>query len=107
MSSCASTSRSATTSKSSWSAAIATVARDPHDAEDVAQQPFPRTFDRLETFEPRAGIPSLAWLFRVSRNESLTHLRKQGRVEVEDPEELARRIADSAVERELMDEVIG
>src|SRR4051794_17867112 len=68
------------------------VVRDAHDAEDVTQQAFLRTLDGLETFEVRAGVPFVAWLLRVARNESLGHLRKHQRIEVEDPTELARRI---------------
>jgi RNA polymerase sigma-70 factor (ECF subfamily) len=65
--------------------------REHHEAEDVTQQVFLKVMGALPRFRLRTGTPFRAWLFRIARNETISHLRKHGRLEVEDPEALDRR----------------
>jgi RNA polymerase sigma-70 factor (ECF subfamily) len=63
---------------------------DPHEAEDVTQQVFIKVLEALPRYE-RRGQPFRAWLFTVVRNATVSHLRKHGRTETTDPDEIARR----------------
>ncbi|MFL5894128.1 MAG: RNA polymerase sigma factor [Thermoleophilaceae bacterium] len=75
--------------------------KDHHEAEDAAQQVFINTLEALPRFELRRGKPFRAWLFRITRNQALSHLRKHRVIEVEDPAELTRRRrGDTEVEAE-------
>jgi RNA polymerase sigma-70 factor (ECF subfamily) len=65
--------------------------REYHEAEDVTQQVFLKVMGALPRFTLRSGTPFRAWLFRIARTETISHLRKHGRLEVEDPEALDRR----------------
>ena len=62
---------------------------DVHEAEDLAQVVFMRAFEALPRYERRSQ-PFRAWLFRIARNQALTELRKLGRTEVVDADDLAR-----------------
>ena len=66
--------------------------KDAYDAEDGAQQVFTKAFESLPTFELR-DKPMRAWLFTIVRNHALGELRKRGRVELEDQEEIDRLLA--------------
>jgi RNA polymerase sigma-70 factor (ECF subfamily) len=68
--------------------------RDHHEAEDTTQQVFIRVMGAIPRYELRAGKPFRAWLFRIARNEVLSQVRKRGRVEVEDPNDIDRRRDD-------------
>lgn len=65
--------------------------RDHHAAEDAAQQTFVKAYQALPAFQLRAETPFRAWLLRIARNEGLGHLRKLGRVAVEEPQRLDLR----------------
>jgi RNA polymerase sigma-70 factor (ECF subfamily) len=58
--------------------------RDAHQAEDAAQQVFTQVFEALPRYERRRQ-PFRAWLFRIVRNHTLAHLRKEARTEATDP----------------------
>ena len=77
--------------------------KDSHEAEDVSQQVFMKVLQALPGFQLRRGKPFRAWLFRIARNEALEHLRKSGRIEVEDPAQLARRRDDGRFDSEGLD----
>jgi RNA polymerase sigma-70 factor (ECF subfamily) len=63
--------------------------RDPHEAEDVAQQVFVKVLEALPRYERRKQ-PFRAWLFVLVRNQGISQLRKSNRLEVEDPAVLER-----------------
>lgn len=46
------------------------------DAEDVTEEIFLRIIDNLESFSFR-GLPFGAWVFRIARNEVVSHVRRQ------------------------------
>jgi RNA polymerase sigma-70 factor, ECF subfamily len=63
--------------------------RDPHAAEDVAQQVFAQAFTALPRFE--LDRPFWVWLFVIMRNSALNELRRRGRLLPEDPAQVDRR----------------
>lgn len=46
------------------------------DAEDVTAEIFLRVIDNLHTYTFR-GLPFGAWVFRIARNETVSHVRRQ------------------------------
>jgi RNA polymerase sigma-70 factor (ECF subfamily) len=72
--------------------------RDHHEAEDITQHVFLKVMHALPRYEVRGRTPFRAWLFRITRNETITHHRKHGRLEVEDPEGLDRRRSEDEAE---------
>jgi RNA polymerase sigma-70 factor (ECF subfamily) len=62
--------------------------RNPHDAEEAAQQVFIRVFQALPSYEHRR--PFWVWLVVVLRNYAVDDLRKRGRLELADPGEIDR-----------------
>ena len=63
---------------------------DAHEAEDVTQQVFMQVFEALPKF--RLGTqPVRAWLFTITRNVTVSQLRRSGRSEATDPDKLDRR----------------
>lgn len=46
------------------------------DAEDVTEEIFLRVIDNIGSFNWR-GLPFGAWVFRIARNEVVSHVRKQ------------------------------
>jgi len=65
--------------------------RDDHEAEDATQQTFLNVLEALPRYERRPGVRFASWLFRIARNEALMHHRKNGRVQVEEPSQMALR----------------
>lgn len=55
---------------------VATRLSTTEDAEDVTEEIFLRIIDNLGGFEFR-GLPFGAWVFRIARNEVVSHVRKQ------------------------------
>jgi RNA polymerase sigma-70 factor (ECF subfamily) len=64
--------------------------RDSHEAEDLAQQVFVKMLESLSDYERRRQ-PFRAWLFTIVRHLALAHLRRQRRVQLTEPSEIARR----------------
>jgi RNA polymerase sigma-70 factor (ECF subfamily) len=62
----------------------------PADAEDACQQVFTEIFEALPRYERRKQ-PFRAWLFVIARNSAIDHLRKHGRIELADADEINRR----------------
>jgi RNA polymerase sigma-70 factor (ECF subfamily) len=50
--------------------------RSNEDAEDVTEEVFLRIIDNIGSFEWR-GLPFGAWVFRIARNEVVSHVRRQ------------------------------
>ena len=50
--------------------------REPTDAEDVTAEVFIRAMRALPSYKSR-GIPFIAWLFRIARNQAINHLKKR------------------------------
>lgn len=50
--------------------------RSNEDAEDVTEEIFLRIIDNVGSFEWR-GLPFGAWVFRIARNEVVSHVRRQ------------------------------
>jgi RNA polymerase sigma-70 factor (ECF subfamily) len=69
------------------------VLRDYHEAEDLAQDTFAKVARAMPRYELR-GRPFRAWLFVVARNEAISFLRRQARLEVAEPEEIERRMEE-------------
>lgn len=65
--------------------------RDPHEAEDVAQEVFIRAFEAVPRYELR-GTPFGVWLFRIARNQAINRLAKLGRDELEEPNHVDQRV---------------
>jgi RNA polymerase sigma-70 factor (ECF subfamily) len=72
--------------------------KDAYEAEDGAQQVFTKVFEALPRYE-RRDTPLRAWLFTVVRNHAMSELRKQGRIELEDQDEIDR-LLERGVPRE-------
>ena len=81
---------------------IVRMVRDPHLAEDLAQEVFLKVHRRLRTFDPKRKLSS--WLFKIAHNTTLDHLRRKQvdtvalEVEREDGLDLRERIPDEATE---------
>lgn len=63
--------------------------KDHHEAEDATQEVFADVLASLPSYERREQ-PFRAWLFSIVRNRAVDSLRRSGRLEVTDPEELDR-----------------
>lgn len=66
--------------------------RDAHEAEDVTQQVFTKAFAALASYERRRGTPFRAWLFRIARNEAISHLRRHARLEYREPSAIGEQL---------------
>lgn len=66
--------------------------RDEHEAEDVAQQVFGNVIQALPRYQVRHDSSFRAWLFRITRNVVLRTLSRNGRLCLEEPAELDRRL---------------
>jgi RNA polymerase sigma-70 factor, ECF subfamily len=51
-----------------------------HDAEDIASEVFLRMVEAIGRFQWRENVPFTAWLFRIARNQVVTHYRRSGNV---------------------------
>ena len=65
--------------------------RSVQDAEDVTEEVFLRMVANLKRFEWR-GLPFGAWVFRIARNEVISHVRRQRRRGV--PAQLSETLPD-------------
>lgn len=63
---------------------VASIVRDEHEAQDIAQQVFTRMITAIRGYESR-GVPFRAWLLRIAHNMALDHLRRQRAIPHEQP----------------------
>lgn len=85
---------------------LTVILKDRHEAEDATQEVFTHVLEAVPRYELR-GRSFDAWLFTIARNWAIDHLRKHGRVEVEDPGEIDRRREPAAAEDENISKVLG
>lgn len=52
------------------------IVQDDHEAEDIVQQVFTRLLTAISNYDHR-GVPFSAWLFRITHNMSVDHLRRR------------------------------
>jgi RNA polymerase sigma-70 factor, ECF subfamily len=65
--------------------------KDSHEAEDGAQQVFISVMEALNRYQ-LGSVPVRGWLFRIVRNYAISHARRSGRTQLEDPETLDGRM---------------
>lgn len=63
---------------------------DVHEAEDLTQQVFENALVALPKYE-RGKQPVRNWLFAIARNQAISYLRRTGRIDLEEPEQIERR----------------
>jgi len=73
---------------------LRTALRDPHEAEDAAQDVFMQALRALPRYELR-GQPPRRWLFRIARNQAIDRARRR-RTAPEDPAVLEARVDGEA-----------
>jgi RNA polymerase sigma-70 factor (ECF subfamily) len=85
---------------------------DPHEAEDVAQEAYLRAYRSLRGFRGESRFET--WLYRITANTALSHLRRRGRfgeVLAEGDERLMReqeaRTPDEVVERDEVERALA
>lgn len=85
---------------------------DRHEAEDVAQEAYLRAYRSLRGFRGEASFET--WLYRITANAAMSHLRRRGRfgdVLTEDDERLVResapRDSDEVVERDEVERALA
>jgi RNA polymerase sigma-70 factor (ECF subfamily) len=66
--------------------------RDTHEAEDVTQHVFANVYQALHRYEVREGSSFRSWLFTITRNSVLRAVSQNGRLRVEEPSQLDRRV---------------
>jgi RNA polymerase sigma-70 factor (ECF subfamily) len=64
--------------------------KDPHEAEDIAQEAFLAMLRALPEYDVRLSHPFRVLLFHIARNRSIDHFRRSKSIDVEAPEELDR-----------------
>jgi RNA polymerase sigma-70 factor (ECF subfamily) len=85
---------------------------DRHEAEDVAQEAYMRAYRSLRGFRGEARFET--WLYRITTNAAMSHLRRRGRfgdVLAEGDERLSRepepRDLDEVVERDEVERALA
>jgi RNA polymerase sigma-70 factor (ECF subfamily) len=85
---------------------------DRHEAEDVAQEAYLRAYRSLRGFRGEARFET--WLYRITANTAMSHLRRRGRfgdVLAEGDERLVRepeaRTPDEVVERDELERALA
>jgi RNA polymerase sigma-70 factor (ECF subfamily) len=74
-----------------------TLARDPHDADDLVQVAVERALARSEQLRPDSRLSS--WMFGILRNAWIDETRARGRrTRIFAPEELGENVGDAASE---------
>ncbi|HPQ41857.1 MAG TPA: sigma-70 family RNA polymerase sigma factor [bacterium] len=74
------------------------IVRQPADAEDVTQEVFITVFQKLDTFRGDANFST--WLYRITVNKALRHIKKRGRWSPATQPELMEQTPDPAPSQE-------
>lgn len=61
---------------------VRSIVRDEHEAEDVTQTVFTKLMAAIARYDER-GVPFVAWLLRMARNQAIDHLRAQRAIPTE------------------------
>jgi RNA polymerase sigma-70 factor, ECF subfamily len=61
---------------------VQSIVREPHEAEDIAQDVFAKLMVAIAKYEQRE-VPFKAWILRVARNAALDHIRARRQIPVE------------------------
>jgi RNA polymerase sigma-70 factor (ECF subfamily) len=75
---------------------VRVVLEDHQEAEDVTQDIFVKVFEALPRYVALAGTPFRAWMFRIARNAALDRMKRAGRLLVEEPQTIDRRVDEAA-----------
>jgi RNA polymerase sigma-70 factor (ECF subfamily) len=77
-----------------------TLARNPHDADDLVQLAIERALKRLDQWQPGTRLDS--WMYGIIKNAWIDEVRaRQRRDRVLAPEELGEHVADAASEAHI------
>ncbi len=77
-----------------------TLARNPHDADDLVQLAVERALTRLDQWQPGTRLDS--WMFGIMKNAWIDEVRsRQRRDRVLAPAELGERVADASSEAHI------
>jgi RNA polymerase sigma-70 factor (ECF subfamily) len=77
-----------------------TLARNPHDADDLVQLAIERALTRLDQWQPGTRLDS--WMYGIIKNAWIDEVRaRQRRDRVHAPAELGEHVADAASEAHL------
>lgn len=77
-----------------------TIARNPHDADDLVQIAIERALLRYEQWRPESRFDS--WMFGIMRNAWIDEVRSRGRRDrIFAPEEAGENVADTAAESQV------
>ena len=77
-----------------------TLARSPHDADDLVQLAIERALTRLDQWQPGTRLDS--WMYGIIKNAWIDEVRaRQRRDRVHAPEELGEHVADATSEAHL------
>jgi RNA polymerase sigma-70 factor (ECF subfamily) len=76
---------------------VASIVRNPYEAEDVTQEVFEKALAALPRYRIRTEVPLRAWLFRIARNTALRSIARRARSTAVDPSDLHKHLdADTA-----------
>lgn len=74
--------------------------KEPHEAQDVAQDIFVKLYDRLGKFQGKSSFST--WLYTFARNTVLDHLRKKGKIQEQYIEDSRLEAIPEVADEELL-----
>ena len=82
---------------------IASIIKDPMQAEDVLQETFYKAYVALDSYE---GTNIRPWLFTIARHASMDYFRKQKRLVVTDEQFFSSLAEDFELEQQLFNKLL-